>query len=229
MDKKQDSFFWPSYVDLMTSLFFIMLLLFAISFKSAAPLKKENTELKRINDSLATAITNIKGVVSTMDQIGSIFQSFDNQYLKYQPEYQRFAMTEQINFKNNGYAINSDTVLNYSNIIKYLDKTGELLYKKLIELDQIKKDKHWDVSFIVIITGMTSKDGSEDHNYKLSYNRSLSLLKYWKPKYNFEEKFKDLIDFQISGVGEYGIGRNVNDNLNRTFYIQIISKFPIKK
>lgn len=228
MDKKQDSFFWPSYVDLMTSLFFIMLLLFAISFSSVAPLKKENTDLKHINDSLVNAITNIKGVVSTMDQIGSIFESFNNQFLEYQPEYQRFAMTEQINFINNGYEIDSLTVTNYNSINKYLDKTGKLLYEKLIELDQIKKEKHWDVSFIVIITGMTSKDGSDEHNYTLSYNRSLSLLKYWKPKYNFEEKFKDLIDFQISGVGEYGIGRNLNDSLNRTFYIQIISKFPLK-
>ena len=77
-----------------------------------------------------------------------------------------------------------------------------------------------NVSYLVIISGYASKliDPKEKNDYVLSYNRAYCLWSYWKKLgIDFEdEKYKGLIDLQISGNGWGGVGRFRRD-LGDTF------------
>jgi len=93
-----------------------------------------------------------------------------------------------------------------------------------------------NVSYLIIISGYSSKLGiaDEDYDYKLSYRRAYNLWKYWKGLgIDFEaEKYKGLIDLQISGNGWGGVGRFErdpknhfkNEAKNQRFIIQIVPK-----
>ena len=48
-EKKSKSFFWASYADLMTSLFFVMLMLFVVA---VVELNKKNVELQTTNTNI---------------------------------------------------------------------------------------------------------------------------------------------------------------------------------
>jgi len=71
-------------------------------------------------------------------------------------------------------------------------------------------------------------------DYELSYKRAYNLWEYWKNiGIDFEaDKYKGLIDLQISGNGWGGVGRYErdpekfmkNESKNQRFIIQIIPK-----
>lgn len=73
--KNNKEFFWPSYVDLMTNLFAVMLVLFVVSFfmfkAKMNELAAKADELKRIQD-MTSAIQSLN----------------NNPYFIYSPEYQ---------------------------------------------------------------------------------------------------------------------------------------------
>ena len=84
MDGKNNGSFWPSYVDVMTTLFAITLVLFVVSF---ARFKIKETELKESNEILQTLVDeyeNIITVYSTVSKIDSTeYFGYNEQYLKH--------------------------------------------------------------------------------------------------------------------------------------------------
>ena len=87
MDGKNNSSFWPSYVDIMTTLFAITLILFAVSF-SRFKIKEKQLQ------SLVDEYENIITVYSTVGSIDSTrYFGYNEQYLKHlftvDVEYQR--------------------------------------------------------------------------------------------------------------------------------------------
>ena len=77
MDGKNNGSFWPSYVDIMTTLFAITLILFAVSF-SRFKIKQKQLQ------SLVDEYENIITVYSTVGAIDSTrYFGYNGQYLKH--------------------------------------------------------------------------------------------------------------------------------------------------
>ena len=77
MDGKKNGSFWPSYVDIMTTLFAITLILFAVSF-SRFKIKERQLQ------SLVDEYDNIITVYSTVSSIDSTrYFGYNEEYLKH--------------------------------------------------------------------------------------------------------------------------------------------------
>ena len=208
--------FWPSYTDLMTSLFFVMLVLFILVF---ARQHQTITDLRR-------KLAIINAVEGTLQPLKS-----DSALFRYEEQYKRFKLAFEVRFMNDSFDIRPPGLENYSATVDQLDQAG-LRLKGVI--DALKKRKEGadstvlrDVSYILVIAGYASRTGTERHNYELSYRRALSLRNYWrdKDKIDFEGRnYKGLIDLQISGNGWGGVGRLRNEQDNQRFLIQIFPK-----
>jgi outer membrane protein OmpA-like peptidoglycan-associated protein len=212
MKDNHSHFFWPSYTDLMTSLFFVMLVLYVLTYvklRSTITLQKEK-------------LTVIEAVENNLQPLKK-----DSALFRYEKQYKRFKLSFDVKFPTNEYNIGA--VENHAATIAKIDQAGNKLKQVIDNLKRAKdaNPRLENVSYILVIAGYASKFGNENHNYMLSYNRALSLWNYWRSKgIDFEgEQYADLIDLQISGNGWGGIGR-VTDNEydNQRFLIQIFPK-----
>jgi hypothetical protein len=220
MKKSRNDFFWPSFTDLMTSLFFIMLVLFALTIKELQDRLKVAEDAEKI---IKTVQENLKPLKT------------DKQLFTYEDEFNRFKLAFDVKFKADKFRILSDSDLEDPVATRKYIKSAGLKLKQVI--DQLKKKKESDstlsnVSYIIVIAGYASKDLNTKtmvHNYNLSYQRALNLWAYWK--YNvgvdFESpEYKGLIDLQIAGNGWGGVGRlpSEQETENQRFLIQIFPK-----
>ena len=194
---KQAKIFWTSYSDLMTSLFFIMLVLFVLTIammkRQAAATEKQLETIKEIQNSV---------------------KELDPHYFYYQEDYKRFSLKEQIQFQAKSSVI---PVVNKN----YLIGVG----KNIVNLISTLKTKYkgQNIKYMIIIEGMAS-NFAYSKNDELSYLRALSLYKLWEQNnIYFDPKFCEL---QIAGSGIRGVGRfNGKDEYkNQQFLIQIIPK-----
>ena len=215
MKTKNDSF-WPSYTDLMTSLFFIMLVLYVLTYvrlNSTIKLQKEKLSI------IETVEQNLKPLRK------------DKSLFVYEDQYKRFKLAFDVKFNSGKSGINNDDLINYSTTISKIDQAGYKLKTIIDTLNQLKNTdvKLKNVSYILVLAGYASKNGEEFENYKLSYLRSLNLKNYWKSHgIDFEsDQYKGLIDLQISGNGWGGVGRILDirhESDNQRFLIQIFPK-----
>lgn len=196
---KKKNFFWIGYSDLMTSLFFVMLVLFVVTV-GILQIGKKATEqqLKKI-DELQTAV-----------------QELPEEYFSYQSQYKRFRLNEQIQF---------DTL---SSVIKqsdhdYLINVGYSISNLINNLSENNDYKDFDIKYLVVIEGMASKD-SYRYNFELSYQRALSLYRLWN---NNGISFNpEICEVQIAGSGTEGV-REYSGNeeyKNQQFLIHVIPK-----
>lgn len=206
---KKTDFFWISYSDLLTSLFFVMLVLYAITFTilktEQARYKAEAEELRKIKQ--------IQKAVNGIDTTG--------RYFVYQPAYKKHILNIAIQFPVGKH----DITLIDSEKRKALIEAGNLMKKQIAAIRQ----DDIDIKYLVIIEGQASRNQFKDHemfNYKLSYERGLSLLNYWKSN-DIEIGKGDLSNCEliIGGSGEHGEPRDtVTDANNQRFLIHIIPK-----
>lgn len=212
MKSKQENSFWPSYTDLMTSLFFIMLVLYVLTYvrlSSTIKLQKEKLTI------IETVEQNLKPLK-------------EDPLFVYEEEYKRFKLSFDVKFETNKYNLNPGELENYASTITSINRAGQNL-KYIIDNLNVTKNSNpqlRNVSYILVIAGYASKTGDELHNYKLSYERALALRNHWRTKgIDFEsEQYQDLIDLQISGNGIGGVGRDIVDVNNQRFLIQIFPK-----
>ncbi len=201
MKSKEKDFFWPSYTDLMTSLFFIMLVLYVFTFVKLR-LQQRATEEQ----------------LNKIKQIQNMVKALDERYFTYQPAYKRFVLNRQISFNNKSSIIDSADA-------QYMKDVGVSI---TILIQKLKmKYANENIKYLIVIEGMSSKlhyDIDEyRNNYVLSYQRAWSLLKLWHENGIIFDP--NVCEVQISGSGEGGIGRDtVNDSANQRFLIQIIPK-----
>lgn len=213
MNSKKSDFFWPSYTDLMTSLFFIMLVLYVLTYI------RLNTTIKLQKEKLA--------IIETVEENLKPLKS-DNTLFQYEEEYKRFKLAFDVKFENDKFGINQRDLLGFDTVVSKINQAGQKL-KQII--DTLKSSKITDtrqrnVSYILVIAGYASKYGEENYNYNLSYKRALSLKDYWKSiGIDFESnEYNDLIDLQIAGNGWGGVGRSIDEYANQKFLIQIFPK-----
>jgi hypothetical protein len=216
--KSKNDFFWPSFTDLMTSLFFIMLVLYVLTY----------VQLKRKNFVLEQKLKIIETVEANLEPLKR-----DTALFRFEKDYNRYKLAFDVKFNNDKSIILSDAdLINPDYTRAKIREAGE---KLKVVIDGLKLKKEGDssmknISYILVIAGYASKDRyskSLAHNYELSYKRALSLWAYWKYHVgiDFESpQYRGLIDLQISGNGWGGVGRVENEEDNQRFLIQIFPK-----
>ncbi|GAB4015163.1 hypothetical protein GCM10028808_39760 [Spirosoma migulaei] len=197
MKPRESTFFWTSYTDLMTSLFFIMLVLYVMTVAVLKYQQKATQEqLKKI--------TEIQNATSGLD----------TNYFQYQKEYKRFALRKQIQFRSQ-----SDVI--FPNNYSYLRAVGKSI-ERFVE-DSLKTKYRSDkIKYLIVIEGMASKDGYL-YNNRLSYERALALKTLWiRQGVRLDPNVCEVV---IAGSGVEGAGRFPGaDSRNQRILIQIIPK-----
>ena len=216
MAKNKESFFWVSYSDMMTSLFFIMLLLFLLS-TGGMYIQKRRAEAEKL--ATQKEMQKIKEIQEAANQLPEkYFEPDENKRWSLKRDYAP-------KFRVGDYRID---VLN--DTISLLD-VGRSLMRVVETLNEKKNDIEYnkmDIMYLVVIEGMASKDNYYD-NDRLSYTRALMLYYLWKRNgIDFENS---QCEVQISGSGVRGLGRYNSDGsepekeyLNQRILIQIIPK-----
>ena len=193
------SYFWASYADLMSSLFFIMLVLFVLTVVMLQKqMKATEAEINKIKE-IQNAISNI-----------------DSTYFVYNAEHKKHILKIDVGFQTNSaniIDIDENTRLQLLNAGKAINRFIDEACKK------------YKAQYLLIIEGQASKDNFIRNN-ELSYERALALVNYWK--YNgvfFNPKQCEVI---ISGSGQDGTLRiqpDVAGNVkNQRFLIHILPK-----
>lgn len=230
MKKKTEGFFWMSFTDLMTSLFFIMLVLYVLTY---IMLKRNEEDLIRKTKELESKLKVYETVEQNLKPLKE-----DTVLFKYEPQFKRFVLAFEVKFVTRRTGINQKDLENYLSTVDKIDKAGIKL-KSII--DSLQKQKSVDskfenVSYLLIISGYAShlQLGGENEDYSRSYNRAYSLWQHWRDNgIDFEDKkYQGLIDLQISGNGWGGVGRferdpqnhYSNESRNQRFIIQIVPK-----
>jgi hypothetical protein len=199
-EKKKD-FFWLSYSDLMTSLFFVMLVLFVLVYTMQNKLIGELGEKGRELD-------RIKEIEKTINNI-------DTTYFKYDEVNKKHILNMQFL-----YPVGSADI---SKIVP--DKRDELLkagqtIKNLI----LKYPEEDNIKYLIVVEGQASKDNWSG-NQDLSFHRAESLTKFWELNNIGLDKLKNC-EIIIAGSGEKGIPRTQPDigKANQRFLITIVPK-----
>ncbi len=215
--QKTGSHFWPSYSDLMTSLFFLMLVLFVITIIS---LRNTIIEAERLRKVSEEQLRNVQQIQEAVNQLPI-------DYFEEDASNKRWILKKSYspNFKAADYDIR---VLNDTTRLIEVGTSLMGVIKKLNVMKENPKYKDMDITYLVVIEGMASKDSYYD-NDALSYKRALSLYYLWKRNgISFE---KSQCEVQVSGSGIRGRGRfNEDGNTpeyevkNQRIIIQIVPK-----
>lgn len=205
MKKSKESFFWTSYSDLMTSLFIIMLVLFVLV-------------IVLLNKRMEATIIELEDI----KKVEASTRDLEGKYFTYNKEYEKFILNIDCQFPKGKYDI---------------ELLSENTRSQLMDAGQQVKDfleKHSENQYLVIVEGQASADSQAmtEFNYNLSYQRALSLIKFWatNPSVKFSDKNCEL---QIAGSGDGRLSaktmRETINEKNQRFLIYIIPKNIIKK
>lgn len=216
VEKKSKSFFWASYADLMTSLFFVMLMLFVVA---VVELNKKNEELEKTNTVISGENEKLVVQLKKAQEIENATIGLESEFFEYKSEYKKHKLTIDVNFPTGE-----------SDIDRYVSESTK---EKLLAAGEKAKDfiesttkEHPGIQYLLIIEGQASKD-SYSQNYELSYKRAYSLKKYWeKGGIRFTDKNCEVL---ICGSGDgrqsgTGLMRESNEKLNQRFLIHILPK-----
>ncbi len=198
MKAKGSSFFWPSFTDLMTSLFFIMLVLYVLTY------------LKLTNQQKAT-----EEQLNKIKEIQAAVKALPPEYFLPDSINKRFSLRKSPEF------ITKTDVFKFNEDKDYLVKVGKSI-RSLIETLKTKYADQ-DIKYIVLIEGMSSLDSYED-NFPLSYKRALAVKKLWDDNGIILDP--SVCEIQIAGSGTGGIGRftGTDQEKNQRILIQIVPK-----
>lgn len=200
MAQKKESFFWTSYSDLMTSLFFVMLVLFILVIvllhKRMEATEAQLREIKKIEE-------------STKD--------LNENYFMYRDDYKKYVLTIQVRYPSGK-----------SDLKDIISNNKELQLKKLAEAGkeiQSFLKNHIENQYILIIEGQASRDNYL-YNYELSYQRALSLMRFWIEDSGIV--FDNNCEILISGSGDGKLDthsmREKTEVDNQRFLIHILPK-----
>ena len=216
-DKHKDPF-WTSYSDLMTSLFFVMLVLFIICLVKVGGM---NGELRKAYKEAIADKKDLENILQLEDQFKVLSQSSSLEYDSIRKMFYAKDFQEKEIFYSNDDKIKPE----YHSVV---DTVGYDLLQILQSLNQNEAFKYQMViEANAAIKWENLKSGNYDPDnvdmYHLSYNRALALYLYWKNKgIDFRKYNTEVI---IAGSGFNGINRDDKvEDYNKRFIIQIIPK-----
>lgn len=200
--KKKGESFWTGYSDLMTNLFFVMLMLFVLAIallhKQVVITQNQLDQIKELNQSI---------------------EKIDQKYFEYDSQFKRHTLKEiQVSFRTNSSDIND---IEQSQLDKLIGAGNAI-----VTFMKNAKASIPDAQYLLIIEGQSSKDGYV-RNYELSYERALALIKYWT-RNGIEFDSLGNCEVMIAGSGQASHFRlepdNAGNKKNQRFVIHIIPK-----
>ena len=209
MAKKEKSLFWASYADLMTSLFFVMLVLF---IGAIVVLDQERREFKGKYETS-------KKEKEILEQINDATKNIDSTYFEYKEEFKKHKLKISVN---------------YGNDVDQIETLPELTQKQLLaagvklrDFVQETTSQNPNIQYLLIIEGQASKIGPEAINYPLSYRRAYGLKQFWEK--NGIKFTATNCEVLICGSGDgrqsgTGLMREKTEKLNQRFLIHILPK-----
>lgn len=208
MDGNNNGSFWPSYVDIMTTLFAIMLVLFAVSFSK---FKIKENQLQALVDEYDDIIT----VYSTVSEIDA------SEYFDYNKQYLKHLFTIDVEYDTKQYKMDRLLLDKEDKAKADLKRDSVVAAGKMIKetIEKIERLENADslknnIKFLVVIEGQSSRvrfdDGDWMNNYTLSYLRAQFLDKFWKEN-GIDLSSIPRCELIISGSGEQGVPRVVPD------------------
>lgn len=201
MTQKKESFFWTSYSDLMTSLFFVMLVLFILVI----------VLLHKRMEATETQLLEIKKVEQSTKDLS-------RGYFQYRPDYKKYVLTIQVRYPAGKSDLKDMITTDKDAQLRQLAAAG-------CEIRDFLKN-HNENQYILIIEGQASKDNFL-YNYELSYQRALGLMRFWIEDSNIA--FGNNCEILISGSGDgkldtHSMREMNNEKENQRFLIHILPK-----
>ncbi|MFC6222734.1 hypothetical protein ACFP2F_05730 [Hymenobacter artigasi] len=212
--KESRDFFWPSYVDLMTALFLIMLVLFVLGFK-------RSNDKQRVNERLISELKVQVQEKRKLDEIKAALARLESSYFEYNARYKRYELKFPVTFASQSAVLPADAQTP-------LVKAGRFL---LSQMQSIKTDDK--VQYLIVVEGRAAKDlrypANDPHNLdgpavrQLSYNRAMAVIRLWEQA---GLRFPSNLEVIAAGSGFRGAGRYTGSEeaLNKRFIIQIQPK-----
>lgn len=167
MSQKKESFFWTSYADLMTSLFFVMLSLFVLFFLL---LQEKNRITEEQNKATKAELEKIKAVQQSTKDL-------NREYFTYNADFEKYILKTTVPVEFEKYKHDIHKIIPESSraeVLEELRKAGKEIRDFL--------RKHKDNQYLLIIEGQASREATTPDklaNYELSYRRAYSLVEYW--------------------------------------------------
>lgn len=195
MANKKESFFWTSYSDLMTSLFFIMLTLFVLVI----------VLLHKRMEATEQQLEEIKKVEASTHELDK------SKYYSYKPEYKKYVLNVRCFF--------NELKSNLADLQTDVDK----LKAAGIEIQQFLKNNSSN-QYLLIIEGQASRNSQKqtEQNYWLSFQRALTLMKFWKDICKID--FGSNCEIQIAGSGDGRYNFGFTDGENNSRFTELDSK-----
>lgn len=188
MAEKKESFFWTSYSDLMTSLFFIMLTLFVLVI----------VLLHKRMEATEKQLEEIKKVEASTKELGR------SKNFAYKAEYKKYVLDVRCFFDETKYRLadlQADTAS--------LHEAGKEIKEFL--------DRNEANQYLLIIEGQASRNSKKltEDNYDWSFQRALTLMKFWKDICQIDFGANCEIQIAGSGDGRYNFGYTSGDGTAR--------------
>lgn len=216
---KKESFFWTSYSDLMTSLFFVMLVLFVLVIvvlhNKMVDIEMNNKELALLKEKSENEKKATEAQLAKIQEIEKATEDLDKNIFEYNKKFQRHTLKNiSVRFKKesaNIYTIDADT-------LNMLYEAGQ----SIVNFMKTKQKTLPEANYMLILEGQASKD-TYDRNDVLSYERALALYKFWVD-HNIPIDKMNNCEVIISGSGCSSRFRAVKNEDNQRFVIHIIPK-----
>ena len=188
MTERKESFFWTSYSDLMTSLFFIMLTIFILVI----------VLLHKRMEATERQLEEIKKVEASTKELGH------SKNFAYKAEYKKYVLNVKCFFNETKYRLvdlQADTAR--------LHQAGSEIKEFL--------DRNESNQYLLIIEGQASRNSHKytDANYDWSFQRALTLMKYWKDICHIDFGANCEIQISGSGDGRYNFGYTGGEGTER--------------
>lgn len=249
---KKGNFFWIGYSDLITSLFFILLVLYVVTFvkgkldqqtsgnrakaigelqRKVSSLEDQNEALEKVkqkltieNENLATKVEGLEVEVEKFNVIKNVEEALSTLDRRYY----------YFDQSNKRYKLNIDVQFpsNSADINRLsikerhqLERAGRELYNKVKALVLTNKD----IEYLLVIEGNTERFNNNFNEipnvgYRLSYNRALALYNFWTKKGIDFNNLNKQCEVIIAGSGYFGQSREAYEPNNKRFSIQVTSK-----
>lgn len=223
-NSNKKSLFWTSFSDLMTSMFFTMLVLFVVV---VVAMGAANRNLQQTIIELEEAKKRAEATAEQLTQITQLSEQFEtlttSSSLGYDADKRMFYAKDFVGIEI--FHSNTDTIKN--EYLETVTNVGNDLQNILKQLNSNNKN----FKYLLVIEGTAAipweQKISGTYNpdspamYDLSYRRALALYNKWK-HLNLRRYNTEII---IAGSGFNGINRdNINEDNNKRFIIQIIPK-----
>ena len=216
---KKNNIFWIGYSDLMTSLFFIMLVLFVVTI---GYLSQQQEVLSQQQEGLRIENEQLRKIIQIEKQFAPLEKDEKFIYLK---NCKKFILKDLMGVE----IFNPTEVVIKPEFIRTTIDAG----KRIQAFLRILQTENPELSYLLVIEGNmanrwdNSLDKDNNWGYTTSYQRALAVYNLWlQNKIDFRNYN---VEVMICGSGFNGLCRDVVEENNKRFSIQIIPKIENMK